>query len=87
LYIVAGDHLFYGGGGRDAIDAGFSSVGVDIDLRPDPAEGAGYFSSALGTAWLYDFENAHVGDWLDGGDGFDTCADPDGWIVLDNCEA
>ena len=26
-------------------------------------------------------------DWLEGGDGFDTCVDPDGFIVRDECEA
>ena len=28
-----------------------------------------------------------VGDWLEGDDGFDTCVDPDGFIVMDECEA
>lgn len=27
------------------------------------------------------------GDWLEGDAGFDTCEDPDGWIVMDECEA
>jgi Ca2+-binding RTX toxin-like protein len=28
-----------------------------------------------------------LGDWLEGNDGFDTCVDPDGFIVMDECEA
>jgi len=33
------------------------------------------------------FGGPHVGDWMDGGAGTDTCEDPDGWIVRDECEA
>jgi hypothetical protein len=28
-----------------------------------------------------------VADWIDGGEGTDTCVDPDGFIVLEGCEA
>jgi len=33
------------------------------------------------------FGGPHVGDWMEGGAGTDTCQDPDGWIVCDECEA
>jgi Ca2+-binding RTX toxin-like protein len=28
-----------------------------------------------------------LADWIEGDDGFDTCVDPDGFIVMDECEA
>ena len=55
---VRGDHRFHGGPGRDTVRARASTVAVTIDLRPDPAEGAGIVYSSLGLAWLYDVENA-----------------------------
>ena len=140
---VSGDHRFYGGPGSDTVRARASTVAVTIDLRRDPAEGAGTVYSVLGLAWLYDFENAigsqyddeitgnlgrnvlqglagddeiagrggndrlfggsgddllfggngddyvnggaGIGDWLEGGDGTDTCVD-DAFIVGDECE-
>jgi Ca2+-binding RTX toxin-like protein len=30
---------------------------------------------------------AGIGDWIEGNGGFDTCVDPDGFIVMDECEA
>jgi Ca2+-binding RTX toxin-like protein len=29
---------------------------------------------------------AGLGDWMEGGAGDDTCEDPDGFIVMDECE-
>jgi len=69
---VRGDHRFYGGPGRDTVRARASTVAVTIDLRPDPAEGAGTVYSALGLAWLHDFENAigsHYDDEITGNNG------------------
>jgi len=58
FFITRGDHNLLGGPGRDTIDARRSIVGVNVDLRLDLIEGAGSFGSGMGSALLFDFENA-----------------------------
>ena len=81
------DHLWgsakanrlYGYGGDDVIHGRLG------DDTLDGGSGADQLFGGAGDDFLSG--GPHVGDWLEGEAGFDTCVDPDGWIVCDTCEA